>query len=166
MKRSNQPPSQEIVIRSASSADAPTLARTIVAAFEQYRGRLTPESGALSETAAGIASELQQQAGAFVAEHDGEIVGCVMTKCADGDLYLGRLSVLPSARGLGVARSLVAAVESEARRRGAPATRLSVRIALPENQRFFVSLGYVETAREAHSGFVHPTFIRMRKGLT
>jgi hypothetical protein len=46
-----------------------------------------------------------------------------------------------------------------------PGVRLGVRIALPDNQRLFASLGYVEFSREAHPGFDHPTSINMRKAL-
>jgi predicted N-acetyltransferase YhbS len=158
-------PHHETIIRPAAPADAAALAGTIVAAFEQYRGRLAPESAALGMTAAGVTSELQQGVGAFLAERNGAIVGCVMTKTIERDLYFGRLSVLPNARGFGVARRLVSAVEDDARRRGLPATRLNVRIALPQNQKFFASLGYAETRREAHPGFDQPTFINMRKVL-
>jgi hypothetical protein len=34
-----------LVLRPATIADAPVLAATIAAAFEQYRGKLVPESG-------------------------------------------------------------------------------------------------------------------------
>jgi ribosomal protein S18 acetylase RimI-like enzyme len=74
--------------------------------------------------------------------------------------------VIPWARGRGIARRLVEAVEDEACRRGLAGVRLGVRIVLTENQRFFTSLGYVETAREAHPGFDHPTSISMRKALS
>jgi ribosomal protein S18 acetylase RimI-like enzyme len=153
----------DIVLRPATAADAPVLAATIAAAFEQYRGKLVPESGAFRETTQAIATELAKDAGAIVAERNGAIIGCVMTKIEDGDLYFGRLSVLPAARGLGLARRLIAAVEDEARARGLPGVRLGVRIALPDNQKLFHSLGYREIAREAHPGFDHPTSINMRK---
>ena len=39
------------LLRPATIADAPLLAATIAAAFEQYRGKLVPESGAFRETA-------------------------------------------------------------------------------------------------------------------
>jgi len=45
-----------LVLRPATIADAPVLAATIAAAFEQYRGKLVPESGAFRETADGIAA--------------------------------------------------------------------------------------------------------------
>lgn len=96
-----------VLLRSAVTGDAASLAATIAAAFAQYRGRLIPESGAFRETADTISRELAGGAGAIIAEQDGETLGCVMTKPVDGDLYFGRLAVVPSARGRGIARRLV-----------------------------------------------------------
>jgi predicted N-acetyltransferase YhbS len=157
--------SDHLVLRPATPADAAALARTIAGAFEQYRGKLQPESGAFRETPASIAAELAGDRGAIVGERNGIVVGCVMVKPMEGDLYFGRLSVLPSERGRGIARRLVEAVESEARSRGLAGVRLGVRVVLTHNQRFFTSLGYVEHSREAHEGFDHPTSINMRKAL-
>jgi hypothetical protein len=42
-------------LRPAIVSDAAAVAATIAAAFEQYRGKLKPESGAFRETAKGIA---------------------------------------------------------------------------------------------------------------
>ncbi len=36
----------------------------------------------------------------YLAEQNGAVVGCVMVKPMEGDLYFGRLSVLPAARAL------------------------------------------------------------------
>ena len=157
--------SDTLVLRAARAADASALAATIAAAFEQYRGRLVPESGAFRETAEAIATEFATGAGAIIAERNGETLGCVMIQEMEGDLYFGRLSVLPAARGTGLARRLIAAVEAEARRRGLAGVRLGVRVVLTENQRLFASMGYLETSREPHPGFDHPTSINMRKPL-
>ena len=157
--------SDPVVLRPATADDAAAIAATIAAAFAQYRGKLVPESGAFGETAAGIAGELAKGATAVVAERNGEMLGCVMTKVMGGDLYFGRLSVVPKARGLGLARRLVEAVEADARIRGLDGVRLGVRVVLTDNQRLFQSLGYVETGREAHPGFDYPTSINMRKVL-
>lgn len=154
-----------LVLRAAVRADAAEIAATIAAAFEQYRGKLIPESGAFGETAEAIAVELAKGAGAIVAERNGEMVGCVMIHEMEGDLYFGRLAVLPAARGTGLARRLIDAVEAEARRRDLPGIRLGVRVVLTDNQRLFQSLGYREISREAHPGFDHPTSINMRKSL-
>lgn len=157
--------SDTLVLRRATADDAAAIARVIAASFEQYRGRLNPESGAFRETAGGIAADLAKGIAAIVAERNGEMIGCVLVEEQEGDLYFGRLSVLPSARGHGLARQLVDAVEAEARRRGLPGVRLGVRVVLTDNQRLFQALGYRETSREAHPGFDHPTSINMRKPL-
>ena len=163
--RENNGMSDTVVLRAATEADAPVLARTIAAAFEQYRGKLVPESGAFRETAEAIAAELKKGAGAIIAEQAGAVVGCVMIQEMEGDLYFGRLSVVPAARGTGLARRLIDAVEAEARRRGLGGVRLGVRVVLTKNQRLFGSLGYREYSREAHPGFDYPTSINLRKAL-
>jgi predicted N-acetyltransferase YhbS len=157
--------SDTLVLRGATAADAPAIAATIAAAFEQYRGKLRPESGAFRETAEAIANELASDSGAIVAERNGRMLGCVMLKLVEGDLYFGRLSVLPLARGQGLAKRLIEAVEDEARRRELLGVRCGVRIVLTENQRLFTALGYLEVGREAHEGFDHPTSINLRKPL-
>ena len=157
--------SDTLILRAATSVDAPAIAATIAAAFAEYRGRLEPESGAFRESAEAIAEELARDSGAIVAERNGQMLGCVMVKLLEDDLYFGRLSVLPTARGQGIAKRLVEAVEDEARRRELAGVRLGVRVVLAENQRLFTSLGYVEFSREAHEGFDYPTSINMRKAL-
>ena len=64
-----------------------------------------------------------------------------------------------------MARALIAFVEDEARRLAAKTISLSVRIALPDNQRLFASCGFVEVSRDAHPGFTEPTSINMEKRL-
>jgi hypothetical protein len=81
-----------LVLRTATAIDAPAVAATIAAAFEQYRGKLVPESGAFNETVDTIAKELATGTGAIIAEMKGAIVGCVMIRPYEGDLYFGRLS--------------------------------------------------------------------------
>jgi len=157
--------SDSISVRPATLEDAAHLAKTIAAAFEQYRGKLVPESGAFAETEDNIAEQMKAGARALVAERNGQVLACVMTEMQEGDLYFGRLAVLPQARGLGLAKRLIDAVEEDARRRGLPGVRLGVRVVLTDNQRLFSSLGYVETSREPHPGFDYPTSINMRKSL-
>lgn len=157
--------SDSIILRPAVLSDAPAISATIAAAFAQYRGKLVPESSAFRETPEVIAAQLGNGTGAIVADRNGAIVGCVLTELLEGDLYFGRLAVLPSMRGKNLARRLIEAVEAEARMRGLPGVRLGVRIALPDNQRLFASLGYAEISREAHPGFDRPTSINMRKPL-
>lgn len=157
--------SDTLALRAATLADAPAIAATIATAFAQYRGILVPESSAFRETPEAITTQLAAGSSVIVAERNGTMIGCVVTEVLEGDLYFGRLAVLPEARGTGLAKRLIGAVEDEARRRGLPGVRLGVRIALEANQRLFNSLGYREISREAHPGFDHPTSINMRKAL-
>lgn len=155
----------DLIIRRATSVDAPLILELIRSAFAEYRGRLRPESGAFSETAEGVAGQLESDYRALIAEHHGVAVGCVLYRDDAEDLYFGRLAVLPAHRRGGVAEALVAAVEAEGRARGRHGVRLSVRIALTGNQRLFSRLGYVEISRDAHPGFSESTSINMRKAL-
>jgi predicted N-acetyltransferase YhbS len=156
---------QTITVRPAIAADAALLSDLIVAAFSAYPVSLNPPSSALKESPDAIRAKFADH-GAAIAEIGGSAVGCVLFTPEDAaTLYLGRLAVLPSWRGRGIARALIAFVESEARRRGLSRVRLSVRIALPDNQRLFKACGFAETGREAHPGFAEPTQIHMEKRL-
>ena len=129
--------SDTLVLRTATVGDAAAIAIVIAASFEQYRGRLVPESGAFRETPENIAAELGRGVGAIVAERNGEMLGCVLVEEMEGDFYFGRLAVVPAARGRGLSKQLIAAVEAEARRRGLSGVRLGVRIVLTDNPRLF-----------------------------
>lgn len=151
-----------MIVRAAAPEEAAAIVAVVHAAFAEYRGRLRPESAALSETAEMVAGQITAHGG-FVAEADGRIVGAVLYKVKPDAIYFGRLAVPPAMRGRGIARLLLAAVEDEARRRGRARVTLSVRIALPENQAFFVCNGYREIGRSTHAGFSAPTSIDMAK---
>lgn len=81
------------------------------------------------------------------------------------NLYLGRFAVHPDFRRHGIAGRLLSEAERHARAIGAAAMTLGVRIALPDNFRYFAARGFRETSREAHPGFGHPTSINMARRL-
>ncbi|WP_240738148.1 GNAT family N-acetyltransferase [Deinococcus fonticola] len=86
-------------------------------------------------------------AGGFVAvDSGGEVVSCVGFG-PDGiyTLILNKLAVLPEARGCGLGRQLVAAVEDEARQRGLRRVLLAVSQFNLEVVPFYTALGYAET---------------------
>ena len=140
------------------------MAELIHMAFEEYRGRLDPESGALDETTETIAAAFADHT-VIVAEAGGRLVGCVLATPQHDAIYLGRFAVHPHYRRHGIASRLLAEAERLARASGAAALTLGVRIALPDNFRFFAERGFRETGREAHPGFDHPTSINMTKRL-
>jgi predicted N-acetyltransferase YhbS len=162
--RLNRNHSSEIAIRFATRLESAAVAELIRAAFEEYRGRLEPESGALGETAETIVAAFADHA-VIVAETGGRLVGCVLATQQGQNLYLGRLAVHPDFRRYHIASRLLAAAERHARATGAAALTLGVRIALPENFRYFAARGFREIGREARAGFDRPTSINMAKRL-
>ena len=154
---------QKASISLGSVSDAEQICRVIHNGFSEYEGTLLPPSAALAETPRSIASELAGEADAWLAWIDGIAVGCVLARPRGIDLYLGRLSVLSSFRGRGIAAQLTSAVEDAALAGGFAGVTCSVRLALEANQRLFARLGYSEVSRTAHPGFEYPTSIDLRK---
>jgi ribosomal protein S18 acetylase RimI-like enzyme len=94
-----------------------------------------------------------------------EIVGCAFLAERPDHFYLGKLAVLPERQGRGLGRALLRAAEAHACSAGKPVIELQTRVELTANHRAFAALGFVETGRTAHPGFVRPTSVTMRKAL-
>jgi GNAT superfamily N-acetyltransferase len=81
----------------------------------------------------------------LVAYLDGEPAGCGALKRLDEEAAeIKRVYVAPPARGHGLARRLLAALEDAARERGYRLVRLDTGARLPEAVALFQSSGYVE----------------------
>ena len=84
----------------------------------------------------------------FVARLDGRAVGCggLVRLSADAG-EVKRVWTAPDARGLGVARRIVAAIEATARGAGLTTLKLDTNRTLTEAQALYLRLGYVATER-------------------
>jgi predicted N-acetyltransferase YhbS len=133
-------------------------------AFAQYRGKLEPESGALTETVDSLRKRLEKNR-LFLAEDDGRISGAVFATQKGDAVYLDRLAVDPEVRCRGIARRLIETVEAHAREAGAARITLGVRLILQHNIEYFQRWGFVETGRQTHAGFDAPTSMDMEKRL-
>lgn len=160
-----------IHIRRGTEADCTAVLVVLQAAFGAYRD-LDPPSGVTRETVDALREKVSQET-LWVAEVDDgsettarQIVACVFTKphqqYADA-LYFGRLAVLPAYQRQGIARRLIAVVEQQAREQGFRRVVLGVRVALPENTRYYQSLGYEIIGAGTHPGYTAPTYYRMGK---
>jgi GNAT superfamily N-acetyltransferase len=149
-------------LRPACLEDAPVLRSILHAAFEEYRDKLDPPSGAHHETVEVIARKLQEGQ-AVMALVAGQPAGCVFCQPKGDHLYLGRLAVLPAYRRRGVARGLIDYVEQQAKTMGFPCVQLGVRIALPHVCDYYLRLGYGIVDAGTHAGYPEPTFYVMEK---
>ena len=154
----------KVILREATTEDAPSLSAVILAAFEEYRGRLDPPSGAHDQTVPTIRQKLVT-AHAVVASIDGEVVGCAFYEPEDDHIYLGRIAVLPQYRRQGIASKLIAWVEAQTRSLGYARVRLAVRLVLDDNRAFYERHGYLFHSYGTHAGYADPTFVNLEKNV-
>jgi GNAT superfamily N-acetyltransferase len=153
-----------LVLRPLAKADSADAAELIRSAFAAQSRRTTPPSSALIETGPSIAAKIAG-GGGFGVFKGGALIAAALWSVNGDALHIARVSVAPRARGAGFARSLIAACESEARRRGARRMTLKARVELPENERLFERCGFARREVEAHPGFETPTIVVMEKVL-
>ncbi|MET0903773.1 MAG: GNAT family N-acetyltransferase [Acidimicrobiales bacterium] len=108
--------------------------------------------------------ELWPPAGCFlVAYRDGEALGCGGLKLRGADpAEIKRVWVDPNARGIGLARRLLTALEERARTAGASAVQLDTNRTLTEAIDLYRKTGYVEVEPFNTEPYAHHWF---RKGL-
>ena len=153
-----------MVLRPLTVAGAEEAAELIRTAFAAQSRPTNPPSSALRETTEAIGAKIAAGGGFGVFEA-GVLVGVALWSLNGDALHVARVSVAPEARGRGIAESLVAACEFEARRRGARRMTLKTRLELPENERLFERYGFARREIEAHPGFEAPTTAVMEKVL-
>jgi len=84
----------------------------------------------------------------FLARRDGRAIGCAaLVRLGADEGEIKRMWTAPEARGLGVARRVIAAIEQTAREAGLTTLKLDTNRALTEAQALYRKLGFVETAR-------------------
>lgn len=157
---------QQITLRPATVDDAATILTITRAAFEQFRNRLDPPSGALDETLEKLlATAFQPDHGVTLALVNGAAVGALRWEVHPqrAHLYVGRVAVLPAFRHRGIASALMGWADDHARALGLPAVQFGVRLQSPDNIRFYEHLGYRIVEYSHHASYDHHTFVWMRK---
>lgn len=91
-------------------------------------------------------ADLGPPGGAFlIGYRDGQVVcGGGIKRLADGACEIKRMYVVPDARGQGVARALLRALEDKARQLGYGVVRLDTGPRQPQAQGLYLTEGYVE----------------------
>jgi GNAT superfamily N-acetyltransferase len=154
----------EMVLRPLTAADAGETAEVIRTAFAAQNRQTNPPSSALLETGPSVAAKIAA-GGGFGAFEGRGLIAAVLWSVNDDALHVARVSVAPQARGRGFVRFLIAACETEARRRGFKRMTLKTRLELPENERLFERCGFARREVESHPGFETPTTAVMEKVL-
>jgi GNAT superfamily N-acetyltransferase len=152
----------QITLSPSRFSDWPRLLGLLRESFAYMDARIDPPS---SLTRMGL-DELRAKAAEetlIIATEAGDLIGCAFAALRDECVYIGKVAVLPSARGKGVARALIAAAEEVARDHGRKFLELQTRVELVENHATFGALGFEKVGETAHAGYHRPTSITMRK---
>jgi ribosomal protein S18 acetylase RimI-like enzyme len=136
-------------IRSAVAADAAAIAALVRDAYTMYLPRMGKPPGPMLADYAAIVARGE----ASVLELDGAIVGAIVLVDEVDHLLLDNVAVVPTRKGQGLGRELVAFAEAEARRRGFREVRLYTHETMTENQALYARLGFVETHRAEQDGY-------------
>ena len=143
----------------AVDAHGPVARACLDCYFEELAARF-PEGFERKTDGADELDEYSPPAGVFlVAQLAGEPVGCAALRSfAAGIGEIKRMWVSPRARGRGVARKLLAALESTARERHLAAVRLDTHSSLAEAQQLYRTSGYREIPRFNDNPYAHHWF--------
>jgi DNA-binding MarR family transcriptional regulator/N-acetylglutamate synthase-like GNAT family acetyltransferase len=107
-------------------------------------------------------ADMRLPAGLFLlALRGAEPIGCGALKFDDAEpAYIKRMWIAASARGLGIGRRLLCALEAQAAQRGASAVRLETNRALTEAMTLYRSAGYVEVPAFNQEAYAHHWFVK------
>lgn len=143
-------------IRHAEPSDELSVRACVEDAYSMYLDRMDrPPAPMLDDYAALIDREVL-----YVATLDGTVVGLIVLWLESDHLYVDNIAVTPSAQGHGVAMSLLAFAEHEARRHGRAEIRLYTNEAMTENLGYYQKRQFVETHRANVSGYDRVYFTR------
>jgi DNA-binding MarR family transcriptional regulator/GNAT superfamily N-acetyltransferase len=133
-----------VALEPAGSADAVwCLERYFAELARRFDAGFDPGKGA----AVGAEAMTLPHGWFFLARLDGRPVGCGALRLSADEGEVKRMWTAPEARGLGVARRIIAAIEATARQAGVTTLRLDTNRALKEAHALYRKLGFVETAR-------------------
>jgi ribosomal protein S18 acetylase RimI-like enzyme len=142
-----------LTVTQATPEQASLVYDIMLEAFEEYRGKLDPPSGVFAETIDSVL-HVMSEGGALLARENDVAVGSMRFIFKPDHLYVGRVSVLPSHRGHGIATAMMREVEPIACAHGYNTIRLGARLVLQSNIIFYERLGYrvIETRMHEKGG--------------
>src|SRR5262249_36968067 len=143
-------------------SDWSALLLLLQSAFAYMDGRIDPPSSLHRMGVDELRSKARQES-LIIATEGNDLFGCAFAEGREHCVYVGKIALGAPYRGRGVARQLLAAAESIARRSGQSVLELQTRVELVENHQTFAALGFAKVGETAHPGHTRPTSITMRK---
>jgi GNAT superfamily N-acetyltransferase len=133
----------------ATPVDAPEAVDLLRAYMTEMVARYQGRPAREDEVDAVLAEDPSDGLATFLIAHlDGVAVGCAgLRRLSASTVEVKRMYVAPAARGHGVGRRLLAAVEDAGRRGGATTVRLDTRADLTEARGLYESVGYAAIPR-------------------
>ncbi len=155
-----------LTIRDATPVDLPVVHAVTQAAYAQIKPIIGEQAHVFGETTDDLAQRMADGWMILVAEANEHIVGVVRCREHDGEMYLGRLAVIPAAQHAGVGRALVAVVEARGRELNLPTVRLGAYEDVTQSRPYYERLGYHADERVELRSVPGRYFWVMRKQLT
>ncbi|WP_123040533.1 GNAT family N-acetyltransferase [Cohnella candidum] len=129
-------------IKQADDSQLSIVHRVMREAFEEYQDRLFPQSGALREEVEDIRKKITDRGGAIIVWQHEEPIGSAQYYFQGDYMYIGRVSVVRSARGRGIGTAIMQNLEQVAMKRNVFETRIGARKSLPNNISYYQNIGF------------------------
>ncbi|MGI3169314.1 GNAT family N-acetyltransferase [Pseudooceanicola sp. C21-150M6] len=156
---------------SPNAPEIPATRDLLIRAFAYMEGRIDPPSSLGRMTEGSLRRDAEEKelwiipGPGLPGQSISAPLACVILTPDQHHLYIGKLAVDETARGLGLARVLLDHAGTRARSLGLPLLRLQTRVELTENHATFMALGFQEVGRTAHSGYDRPTSITYERAV-
>jgi|SRR5437773_1262464 len=147
-----------IQIRLAIADEAESIAWVLHKAFIEYESLYTPAAFALTTPAPAEIEQRWNEGPVWSALKNGRLVGTVAAVAKGDALYIRSMAVVPSARGQGIGKILLAEVESFARAGGFQRMLLSTTPFLDDAIRLYARFGFERTPDGPHDLAGTPLF--------
>ncbi len=135
-------------IKIAREMDVPVVFQIMLEAFEEYRSLEVPSS-AINESLEALQIAVKSNSEkALLCLKDGRSLGSCRFTMKEDILYFSRVSVIPSARGKGIAKAMLLWLEQYAYDNSKRKMACRVRMSLPKNISLYRSLGYFISKEE------------------
>lgn len=128
-------------IKIEKTTDAKVIHKIMKKAYGEYASDPAPSS-ALNETVTSIKKALNSGQEALIGSIANQPIAMVRYIIKDNGLYFFRMAVLPTMRGLGIAKQLLHELENIAREANVDTINCRVRVSILRNLQLYQSKGY------------------------